>query len=75
MSHASDEKIAELCEFAQKHSPVFDIVTNPTAVNVKLEVIHATAVSFFPGVESAGQQGGLNRQQYSDESANASRCL
>jgi len=33
---ASRDQIAELCEYAQEHSPVFDIVANPVAVSVEL---------------------------------------
>lgn len=36
-SDAPREKLQELVELAQKRSPVFDIVTNPTAVTVTLE--------------------------------------
>jgi uncharacterized OsmC-like protein len=35
---APEEKLKELCELAQKRSPVFDIVTNRVPVNVKLEM-------------------------------------
>ena len=38
-SDASREKLAELCELAQKRSPVFDIVSNPVPVSVQLESI------------------------------------
>ena len=34
---ASDDKLAELVELAQKRSPVFDIVTNPVSVSVEME--------------------------------------
>ena len=34
---APREKIEELCEYAQKRSPVFDMVTHPVPVHVKLE--------------------------------------
>jgi uncharacterized OsmC-like protein len=33
---APEEKLKELCELAQKRSPVFDIITNPTPVSVQL---------------------------------------
>jgi uncharacterized OsmC-like protein len=33
---APDEKLKELCELAQKRSPVFDIVTNAVPVTVRL---------------------------------------
>lgn len=33
---APEEKLKELCELAQKRSPVFDIVTNGVPVNVQL---------------------------------------
>jgi uncharacterized OsmC-like protein len=33
---APEEKLKELCELAQKRSPVFDILTNPTPVSVQL---------------------------------------
>jgi uncharacterized OsmC-like protein len=33
---APDEKLEELCELAQKRSPVFDIVTNAVPVTVRL---------------------------------------
>ncbi len=33
---APREQIAELCDYAQEHSPVFDIVANPVAVSVEL---------------------------------------
>jgi len=36
-SDASEEKIKELVELAQKRSPVFDIVTNQTPVSVRVE--------------------------------------
>ncbi len=36
---APREKIAELCEYAQKRSPVFDIVSHPVDVSVKLEIL------------------------------------
>jgi uncharacterized OsmC-like protein len=36
-SDAPREKIEELCEYAQKRSPVFDSVTNPVKVTVSLE--------------------------------------
>lgn len=36
-SDAPREKLQELVELAQKRSPVFDIVTNPTPVKVTLE--------------------------------------
>lgn len=36
-SDAPREKLQELVELAQKRSPVFDIVTNPTPVDVRLE--------------------------------------
>ncbi|MBW8015877.1 MAG: OsmC family protein [Planctomycetes bacterium] len=35
-SDAPREKIEELCNYAQKRSPVFDTVTNPVPVNVSL---------------------------------------
>jgi len=35
---APEEKLKELCELAQKRSPVFDIVTNRVPVNVQLEM-------------------------------------
>jgi len=34
---ASEEKLRELVELAQKRSPVFDIISNPTPVHVHLE--------------------------------------
>ena len=36
---APDESIRELCNLAQKHSPVYDIVTNPTPVEINPEVV------------------------------------
>jgi uncharacterized OsmC-like protein len=35
---APEEKLKELCELAQRRSPVFDIVTNRVPVNVQLKV-------------------------------------
>jgi uncharacterized OsmC-like protein len=35
---APEEKLKELCELAQKRSPVFDIVTNRVPVNVQLKM-------------------------------------
>ncbi|HEG44506.1 MAG TPA: OsmC family peroxiredoxin [Phycisphaerales bacterium] len=37
-SDAPVEKLQELCEYAQKRSPVFDIVTHETPVTVRLEL-------------------------------------
>ena len=37
-SDAPVEKLQELCEYAQKRSPVFDIVTHETPVTVQLEL-------------------------------------
>jgi uncharacterized OsmC-like protein len=37
-SDAPEEKLKELCELAQKRSPVFDIVTNRVPVNVQLKL-------------------------------------
>jgi len=34
---APEEKLKELVELAQKRSPVFDMISNPTPVNVHLE--------------------------------------
>jgi uncharacterized OsmC-like protein len=34
---ASEEKLRELCELARKRSPVFDIISNPTPISVRLE--------------------------------------
>jgi uncharacterized OsmC-like protein len=34
---APDEKLEELCREAQKHSPVFDMVSRPVPVSVRLE--------------------------------------
>jgi uncharacterized OsmC-like protein len=34
---ASEEKLEELVQLAQKRSPVFDIISNPTPVQVRLE--------------------------------------
>lgn len=34
---APDEKLQELVKLAQKRSPVFDIISNPTPVHVHLE--------------------------------------
>ena len=34
---ASKEKLQELVQLAQRRSPVFDIVSNPTPVEVSLE--------------------------------------
>lgn len=34
---ATDEQLEELCRVAQRRSPVFDIVSNPVPVEVKLE--------------------------------------
>ncbi len=39
-SDASEEKIRELVELAQKRSPVFDIVSHPTPVEVTVEKKH-----------------------------------
>jgi uncharacterized OsmC-like protein len=36
-AQVSDEKLAELCRVAQKHSPVFDIISRPVPVSVHLE--------------------------------------
>ena len=36
-SDAPREKIMELVDLAQKRSPVFDIVSNPTTVEVSLQ--------------------------------------
>lgn len=36
-SNASKEKIRELVELAQKRSPVFDIISHPTPVEVSLQ--------------------------------------
>jgi uncharacterized OsmC-like protein len=33
-----DEKLEELCRVAQKHSPVFDIISKPVPVSVHLEL-------------------------------------
>ena len=35
-ANASDAELQELCALAQKRSPVFDIVSNPVPVSVKL---------------------------------------
>ena len=35
---APKETLQHLCELAQKHSPVFDMVTNPTSVEVSLSI-------------------------------------
>jgi uncharacterized OsmC-like protein len=35
---ASEEKLQELVELAQKRSPVFDMISNPTPVNVHLDI-------------------------------------
>jgi uncharacterized OsmC-like protein len=37
-SDAPREKIEELCQLAQQHSPVFDMLTNPTPVTARLEL-------------------------------------
>ena len=37
-SDAPVEKLKELCRLAEKHSPVFDIVTNPVPVELKIEI-------------------------------------
>ena len=34
---ASDEQLEELCRLAQKRSPVFDIVSNPVPVEVRVQ--------------------------------------
>ena len=34
---APEEKLQELCQLAQKRSPVFDIVSNPVPISVRLE--------------------------------------
>jgi OsmC-like protein len=34
---APEEKLQELCQPAQKRSPVFDIVSNPVQISVRLE--------------------------------------
>jgi len=34
---ATEEQLQELCELAQRRSPVFDIVTNPVPVQVTME--------------------------------------
>jgi uncharacterized OsmC-like protein len=36
-SDASEEKLRELMKLVQKRSPVFDIVSNPTPVQVSME--------------------------------------
>ncbi|MTI31820.1 OsmC family peroxiredoxin [Cytophagales bacterium RKSG123] len=36
-SNASEEQLEDLCELAQKHSPVFDIVTNQVPVEVNIQ--------------------------------------
>ncbi len=36
-SDVPDEKLEELCRVAQKHSPVFDIISKPVPVSVHLE--------------------------------------
>lgn len=38
-SDEPEEKLQHLCELAQKHSPVFDMVTNPTPVNITLKTL------------------------------------
>ena len=35
--NASEEQIEELCRLAQKYSPVFDTVSNPVKVNVRVQ--------------------------------------
>jgi len=35
---APKEKIEQLCELAKRHSPVYDVVTPPTPVDVRLEI-------------------------------------
>ena len=37
LSKSSKEKLQELVQFAKKRSPVFDIVSHPTPVEVSLE--------------------------------------
>ena len=37
LSKSSKEKLQELVQLAQKRSPVFDIVSHPTPVEVSLE--------------------------------------
>jgi uncharacterized OsmC-like protein len=34
---APEEKLEELCQLARKRSPVFDIISNPVSVSVRLE--------------------------------------
>ncbi|HJZ79331.1 MAG TPA: OsmC family protein [Pyrinomonadaceae bacterium] len=36
-SDAPEEKLQELCQLAQKRSPVFDIVSNPVPISVRFE--------------------------------------
>jgi uncharacterized OsmC-like protein len=36
-ANVPDEKLEELCRVAQKHSPVFDIISKPVPVSVHLE--------------------------------------
>jgi uncharacterized OsmC-like protein len=36
-SDAPEEKLVELVELAQKRSPVFDIISHPTPIQVRME--------------------------------------
>ena len=38
---ASPEKLQQLCELAQRRSPVFDTVTHPVPVSVELEILQS----------------------------------
>jgi uncharacterized OsmC-like protein len=42
---ASEEKISELCEYAQRRSPVFNSVTRPIPVDVSIESERVTAAA------------------------------
>jgi uncharacterized OsmC-like protein len=44
-SDAPREKLEELCEYAQKRSPVFNTVSRPVPVDVTLETIEVAAAS------------------------------
>jgi hypothetical protein len=71
-AQVGEDKLEELCRVAQKHSPVFDIISKPVPVSVRLESERPSRGQALPDAHGASDSpesaGERNPREGSDGS-------
>ena len=67
-----DEKLEELCRVAQKHSPVFDMISRSVPVSIHLETERPDTGRALPATGDSGESPAIPEEQNPREESDGS---